>query len=202
MIPEIITQKIESNERLVIELGCGPNKVSGVIGVDKFQDKNVDIVADIENGLPFLPDNSVDELFSKHLLEHIENLEQLIKEIYRVLKPGGIHRAIVPHFSNPHFYSDYTHRRFFGLYSFDYFADEETKLQRKVPDFYCEVRFHITKRYLRFYSLRPLLNFKRRLLSKWVNRNSQAQERYEESGCYQFPCQEIHFEMIKNKIKL
>ena len=102
-VPDIITRKSDSNERIVIELGCGPNKVDGVIGVDKFWDENVDIVADFENGLPFLPDNSVDELFSRHVLEHIENLELLIKEIYRVLKPGGIHRVIVPHFSNPHF---------------------------------------------------------------------------------------------------
>jgi len=197
MISAIITEKIRKNDRIFIELGCGPNKVAGAIGVDKFQDKNVDIVADIENGLPFLPDNSVDELFSRHVLEHIENLENLIKEIYRVLKPGGIHRAIVPHFSNPHFYSDYTHRRFFGLYTFDYFSDNETNLKRKVPRFYNDIRFHITKRYLRFYSLRLLLNYQRRLISMWVNRSTGAQERYEESWCYVFPCQEIHFEMTK-----
>ena len=197
MILEIISKKIQNGERIIIELGCGPNKVAGAIGVDKYQDKNVDIVADIENGLPFLPDNSVDEIFSRHLLEHIENLDLLIKEIYRVMKPGGIHRAIVPHFSNPHFYSDYTHRRFFGLYTFDYFADEESTLKRKVPNFYNDVRFHITKRHLRFYSLRPLLNYMRRLLSKWVNRSSRAQEHYEESWCYLLPCQEIHFEMTK-----
>ena len=88
MIPELITQKIAQNERIVIELGCGPNKAAGAIGIDQFDVKNVDIVADIENGLPFLPDNSVDELFSRHVLEHIENLELLIKEIHRVLKAG------------------------------------------------------------------------------------------------------------------
>ncbi len=200
IFPEIITRKMGSSERIVIELGCGPNKLYGVIGVDKFADKNVDIIADIENGLPFLPDNSVDELFSRHVLEHIENLEQLIREIYRVLKPGGIHRVIVPHFSNPHFYSDYTHRRFFGLYTFDYFADEVTKLKRRVPNFYNDLQFHITRRYLRFYSLRPVLNLRRRLYSKWVNRSSDAQEWYEEFRCYRHPCQEIHFEMTKKQV--
>ena len=198
MISAIITEKIAKKERIFIELGCGPNKSAGAIGVDKFEDKAVDIVADIENGLPFLPDSSVDEIFSRHVLEHIENLELLIKEIFRVLKPGGIHRVIVPHFSNPHFYSDYTHRRFFGLYTFDYFADEETKLKRKVPNFYNDLQFHITKRYLRFYSpISPLINYTRKQIGKWFNRSSRAQERYEESWCYQFPCQEIHFEMTK-----
>jgi len=197
MISAIIAEKIQKNERIVIELGCGPNKKEGAIGVDKFQGEAVDIIADIEKGLPFLPDNSVDELFSRHLLEHIENLELLIREIHRVMKPGGIHRAIVPHFSNPYFYSDYTHRRFFGLYTFDYFADEETKLKRKVPNFYNDLRFHITRRYLRFHSTHPFCNFRRSLISKWVNRSSHAQERYEESYCYLYPCQEIHYEMTK-----
>ena len=198
MISPIIAEKITKKDRIVIELGCGPNKQAGAIGVDKFEDKAVDIVADIEKGLSFLPDNSVDEIFSRHVLEHIENLELLIKEIYRVLKPGGIHRVIVPHFSNPHFYSDYTHRRFFGLYTFDYFADEETKLKRKVPSFYNDLQFHVIKRYLRFYSpISPLKNYFRRQIGKWFNRSSNAQERYEESWCYQFPCQEIHYEMMK-----
>jgi len=197
MISAIISEKIRTNQNIFIELGCGPNKIAGAIGVDKFQDENVDIVADIENGLDFLPDNSVDKIFSRHVLEHIENLEHLIKEIHRVLKPGGIHCAIVPHFSNPYFYSDYTHRRFFGLYTFDYFADDKSKLKRKVPDFYNELQFHITKRYLRFYSLRRLPNLIRKAITKWVNRSSMAQERYEESWCYQFPCQEIYFEMTK-----
>ena len=114
MISTIIAEKIKKNERIVIELGCGPNKIAGAIGVDKYEGEAVDIIADIEKGLPFLPDNSVDELSSRHLLEHIENLELLIREIYRVLKPGGLHRVVVPHFSNPYFYSDYTHRRFLG----------------------------------------------------------------------------------------
>ena len=197
MISTIIAEKIQKNERIVIELGCGPNKIAGAIGVDKYQGEAVDIIADIEKGLPFLPDNSVDELFSRHLLEHIENLEPLIREIFRVLKPGGIHRVIVPHFSNPHFYSDYTHRRFFGLYTFDYFADDASKLKRKVPSFYNDLQFHITKRYLRFYSTKHLRNFRRSIVAKWVNRSSHAQERYEESYCYLYPCQEIHFEMTK-----
>ena len=197
MISTIIAEKIEKNERIVIELGCGPNKIAGAIGVDKYQGEAVDIIADIEKGLPFLPDNSVDELSSRHLLEHIENLELLIREIYRVLKPGGIHKVVVPHFSNPYFYSDYTHRRFFGLYTFDYFADEASKLKRKVPSFYNDLQFHITKRYLRFHSTQPFRHFRRTLLSKWVNRSSHAQERYEESYCYLYPCQEIHYEMTK-----
>jgi len=46
-----------------------------------------DIKADICN-LPF-PDNSYDVILCNHVLEHIPNDTLAMKELYRVLKPGG-----------------------------------------------------------------------------------------------------------------
>ncbi|HKI45181.1 MAG TPA: methyltransferase domain-containing protein, partial [Balneolales bacterium] len=133
-----LMELIQDGEKIVIELGCGEKKQPGTIGIDKLPLKNVDYVWDLEKGLSFLPDNSVDEIRSKHFLEHVEHFEELTKEIHRVLKPGGIQIVTVPHFSNPYYYSDFTHRRFFGLYSYDYFSDPEFQLRRKVPAFYVD----------------------------------------------------------------
>ena len=49
---------------------------------------NVDIVADAAT-LPF-KDNSVDMLISESTIEHTPNPEQVIREICRVVKPGGL----------------------------------------------------------------------------------------------------------------
>jgi len=51
----------------------------------------------VEYGLPF-PDESVDYLYSSHLLEHLskEDANKLLKEAYRVLKKGGVIRICVP----------------------------------------------------------------------------------------------------------
>ena len=49
---------------------------------------NVHIVADIVN-LPF-KDNSVDVIINEAVLEHDKNPQALVKEMYRVLKPGGL----------------------------------------------------------------------------------------------------------------
>ncbi len=46
-----------------------------------------DVKADICN-LPF-PDNSYDVILCNHVLEHIPNDTMAMKELYRVLKPGG-----------------------------------------------------------------------------------------------------------------
>lgn len=59
-------------------------------------DKNV-LVHDIRNGLPF-EDNSIDAVYHSHVFEHIDRsiAPSFSKEILRVLKPGGIHRIVVP----------------------------------------------------------------------------------------------------------
>ena len=111
---------IHSGQRIALDIGCGPAKKEGFLGIDKLELPGVDYVADLESGLGFLPDNSVDEIYTSNFIEHIDNLELFMKECHRALKPGAEIRIYVPHFSNPWFYSDYTHKRFFGLYTFLY----------------------------------------------------------------------------------
>lgn len=57
------------------------------IVLDKVADYNPDIVGDIHN-LP-LRDSSVDAIICMNVLEHVEDPQKAVKEIYRVLKPGG-----------------------------------------------------------------------------------------------------------------
>lgn len=51
----------------------------------------------LEYGIPF-PDESVDYLYSSHLLEHMyrEDAKKFLREAYHVLKRGGIFRICVP----------------------------------------------------------------------------------------------------------
>ena len=195
----IIEDYKKAGKPIIIELGCGPHKTKGAIGVDALQLDGVDIVHNLEEPLSFLEDNSVDELRSSHLLEHIENLEQLFKEIFRVLKPTGKHIAVVPHFSNPYFYSDFTHSRFFGLYTFDYMATPETKLKRPVPDFYDTVKFEIISRHLNFKSTFFLRNLFKQVFKRLVNINGYTQEFYEEMLTSFVGCSDIKFVMSPHK---
>jgi len=54
-------------------------------------------IHDVRKGLPF-PDNSVDAIFSSHMIEHLhyEEAKFVIQECYRCLCRGGIIRIIVP----------------------------------------------------------------------------------------------------------
>ena len=73
----------------VVELGGGEN-LRYHPNVDVRKLPTVDIVADFERPLP-LPDNEYDLVYSSYVLEHISwrKVRQFIKEILRILKPGG-----------------------------------------------------------------------------------------------------------------
>jgi predicted SAM-dependent methyltransferase len=51
----------------------------------------------LSDGIP-LNDNSIDVVFSSHFLEHLTKTDgqQLLNDIYRILKPGGLVRILVP----------------------------------------------------------------------------------------------------------
>ena len=194
-----IDSLMKSGKSLIVELGCGPKKKDGRIGVDKVDLPNVDIVADLENGLPFFPDDSVDEIHCRSVFEHIENFENLMKEIVRILKDNGKAHVFVPHFSNPYYYSDYTHRRFFGLYTFYYFVDAERQLKRKVPNFYTDIRINIISQRLIFKSPFWFSRQIKKLLGFVFNCHRSIQEFYEEHLCYIFPCYGIEIIFAPDK---
>jgi SAM-dependent methyltransferase len=190
---------IHGSTPVIVELGCGKSKREGRIGIDLQDLPHVDIVADLECGLSFLPDNSVDEIYSRSLLEHIDNFENLMREIVRVLKKGGKNYLFVPHFSNPYYYSDYTHKKYFGLYTFYYFVDDKYHLSRKVPDFYTDIRIRIVSQKLIFCSPFKVRNLLKRFLGHIFNLNSPMQEFYEENLCYIFPCYGIEVVFTPDK---
>lgn len=186
-----LVKAINSGKPVVVELGSGKKKKQGGITVDKIDLPDVDIVADIENGLAFLPDKSVDEIHCRSVLEHIENFESLMREIVRVLKKNAKAYIFVPHFSNPYYYSDYTHKRSFGLYTFYYFVDARDQLKRKVPDFYTDIRINIISLRLVFRSTFRLPGLFKKAVGCVINRHRWIMEFYEQHLCYMIPCHGI-----------
>ncbi len=68
--------------------------------------------SDIENdGIPY-PDNYFDVVYSKSVIEHFHYPEKLVKEMYRVLKPGGLAITLCPSWEYNYriYFEDYTHR--------------------------------------------------------------------------------------------
>ncbi len=106
---------IKLDKKIQIDLGCGKNKQSGFVGID-IRDCGQEIVWDVREGIPF-PDNSVDMVYSSHTMEHFDDgeCEDVLREIYRILKPGGTTMHIIPHADDPtaHYFD---HKTFWNEY--------------------------------------------------------------------------------------
>jgi len=112
-IRDIIFEKRKKLKKInIIDLGCGQGTLllnlfaqnlitskDKIIGIDYFEsltkninklNKNIQTInTDVAN-LSIIQDNSVDIILSTQVIEHIDNEEKFIAEIYRVLKPSGV----------------------------------------------------------------------------------------------------------------
>jgi SAM-dependent methyltransferase len=157
----------------------------------------VDVSGDIFEFLESLPGGCVDNVHSSHFLEHVPDLTRLMYELARVCKPGARVVSVVPHFSNPYFYSDPTHTRFFGLYTMSYFARDRL-FRRAVPTYGQMPAFDLEDLRLSFRS--PFrLRYALRLPIQWaVNATRWGQEFYEEFLTPFFYCYELTYTLVRN----
>ena len=121
--------------KLKIDLACGDRKKEGFTGVDIANIPEVDIVYDL-NQYPWpFKDNSVDEIYCSHYVEHIPHLSvqailkesnsfkefkeklsndkdgfiKFFNEVYRIAKIGGKITIIAPHYMSVRAFGDPTH---------------------------------------------------------------------------------------------
>lgn len=125
----------ERGENITLDLGCGFRK-AGNIGIDiHAKDNDADLVCLL--GFEQLPleDATVDTVICRDFLEHVPKavyletkgqfhypIIQLIDEVWRVLKPGGIFRSWTPMYPHPQVFQDPTHLSVWTIKSMDYFC--------------------------------------------------------------------------------
>lgn len=102
---------------MLLNLGSGTQKIQGFVNLDIDSELNPDIIHDVEKPLPF-ESYTFDGGLCSHLLEHVRNLPQLQKEIWRITKPAGVWEIRVPFYLSPDAWGDPTHIRAFSHESF------------------------------------------------------------------------------------
>jgi ubiquinone/menaquinone biosynthesis C-methylase UbiE len=167
--------------------------------VDFLDLPGVDVVGDAFDVLGMLGDGSVASISSEHFMEHLADPHALLGEAARVLQSGGEFRAVIPHFSNPAFYSDPTHRAYFGLYTFSYWV-RETPFRRKTPQYESPLPFVLVAAQHRFKSSRPFYvrHTLKKVAGSWVRLGRWPREFYEEHLCWIMPCYEVEFILVRD----
>jgi len=173
----------------ILELGSGLKPYKGkkeevVIHLDVKKLPHVEVVHDL-NKFPWpFKNNEFDEIIAKNVLEHLNDLVEVMKEIWRILKPGGIVKIWVPYFAHPNSVTDPTHKIFFTLHTFDYF-DPTTDFGEMYSHEVSKIRFNIVKKKLIF---RGPLKFVEPIFTLHPNL-------YEIVFSRIFPADEIYFEL-------
>lgn len=129
---------------LKLHLGCGKSVLPGHKGVDLSPQAGVSVVCDLARKPWPFRDSSVERCVLLNLLEHLPDTIQVMEELWRVTKPGGVVQIQVPYYNSAGAFQDPTHVKFFTERTFDYFTvDGTTELSHY--NYYSHARFEIVR---------------------------------------------------------
>ena len=129
-----------------LNIGCGDTRKEGFEGIDYVKLPTVDHIWNL-NDIPWqinggkIDDNSVDEIFCSHNLEHLDKPVAVMKEIHRILKPNGKTTIIVPHIQGILAPSG-MHKSYFGVIWFYSWVNPMRRIQENEFEYeYCRQQF-------------------------------------------------------------
>ena len=92
-----IANYLRSHQVKKLQLGTSNNVLEGWLNTDVFLNDSSVVYLDATKYFPFY-DNTFDYIMSEHMIEHLEyqGTQRMLRESYRVLKPGGRVRFATP----------------------------------------------------------------------------------------------------------
>jgi len=105
-----------------IDLCCSAGKPEGFYGIDIYPFSCVDLIHDLNTGIPF-KDDSCSYVRAHDAIEHIRDGMMIIKEMWRVCRDGAIVDIKVPSTDGRGAWQDLTHCSFYSQNSFGYWIN-------------------------------------------------------------------------------
>jgi len=133
-IEEIRNPQSAIRNQKVLDVGCGTNKHAGAIGMDINPRTNADVIHDC-GVVPYpFADDEFDTVICNHVAEQVTDVMAFVSELHRITKHGGTIKILTPHYTNPDWATDPTHRNHFNSYSFNCFMQD-----RQLFPFYTDI---------------------------------------------------------------
>ena len=112
---------MDAAEQSAVDLGCGPRKTPGSLGVDYHSYPGVDLVANLDI-MPWpLESSRFEHIICRHIIEHVSDCVTFMSEVHRIGKHGAVVRVVTPHFSSANSWQDPTHRRHLSMFWYELF---------------------------------------------------------------------------------
>lgn len=139
-------------KKIKLNLGCGRDIREGWVNIDQFEGEGVDMVYDL-NKLPYpFKNNSVDKIYIRLLLEHLDvRYYDFFIEVLRILKPKGRIELVCPHFTGRYAQSEVN--KFYNYFSFRPCGDKECDIFHKFK----EIKRHLSFERDWYLPLNPLI---------------------------------------------
>jgi SAM-dependent methyltransferase len=126
----------------ILDIGCGRGKYPGAIGVDMSPASQADVLCDWTKTLPFA-DGTFDAVRMIHIIEEVDDIFRMLKEVHRVAKNGAIVTIVTPHYTDHASYCSPAHRWHLSSFSFWFFSDKPAQYDYYAPAEYREQRVHV-----------------------------------------------------------
>lgn len=128
----------------ILDVACGNRKINGAHGIDKDKKSQADYIFDLEKPWK-IKSKQYDIVFCLNFLEHTFAFDHVLKEIHRVLKPGGICHIEVPYYNSYNFGQLPFHHINFAENTIETFYTKEGQFTR-----YGSVNFKVLEKELYF----------------------------------------------------
>ncbi len=157
-----------------LNLGAGKQILEGYVNLDLVKARGIDTVWNA-NRIPYpFPKSHFDEIFCNHILEHVDYLPSVMKELWRISKPKAKIIIKAPYFACSGAFNTPEHKSFLTYKTFDY-------LQKYWGTFRIIKKRILFTPYGFFKILNPLFNI--------------FPDFYERFLCFIIPCSEIYYEL-------
>jgi SAM-dependent methyltransferase len=181
-----------------LNLGCGFRKIDGYVNIDQELSTRPDLFWNLEQVAWPFDGNSAEEILATHVLEHIGQITStflnIMKEMHRILRPGGILEIKTPHHHSDSYWGDPTHVRPITGPMLELFSKENCKMfvEKQWPNTplatYLDINLEMRRTEL---TLTPYW------ANKWQNKTISKQELDHATATLWNVVDEITFTMVK-----
>ena len=112
-----------------LNLGCGTQiyqKEDGWVNVDIQKGKEIDKTFNFDKFPYPFKDNTFDYVLVDNVLEHLEDINKVMKELWRICKKDAIIEIFVPYWNHSVAYNDPTHKHYFNTRTFEVICDKNS----------------------------------------------------------------------------
>lgn len=114
-----------------LNFGCGEDIMEGWDNIDVQKGLKITKSFDFDRFPYPIKEDTYDYVYSRSVLEHLEEPDKVLNELWRICKPNAIIEIIVPYYNNKSAFGDFNHLHYFSEQCFLDYIKEHNVVDKK-----------------------------------------------------------------------